>query len=225
MVAFIRSQGLTGVIPVAGGVVAGASAVALFTLLPADSLSSLVWSSGIAALVPAAAPPLGITARALLALGGGVVAAAVAWSALFLLFGPGGWLAPKARGAGVPAVRRGDAHPDCPPRRPMSATELGTPMMEINALPGERALPRDLDQPLHAFDPGSVPDVPREPVRAVAPLARPALAPGERLETFALDPLPAGPAIAPQRREPPSQETIEALLRRLEEGADRRSRA
>jgi hypothetical protein len=81
-------------------------------------------------------------------------------------------------GEQVPSVRRADAHPDAPPRRPIRASEdLGPPLpiVTVSVLRGvpelEQPLPRDLDQPLAAFDPVAVPFVAREPVRAVAPLA------------------------------------------------------
>ena len=43
-----------------------------------------------------------------------------------------------------------------PPRRPMTAADLGTPLMERMTPPVERPLPADLDQPLAAFDPAAV---------------------------------------------------------------------
>ena len=233
------------VAPIGGGVV-GVLVAAACVLVPTDTLEIMVWNSGIAALVPAAAPPLGITARVVLALVCGIVAAAVTWSALYLLFGPGGFLAPRARrGNGLPALRRADAHPDNPARAPMSAADLGTPMMEITASkpphPVALPLPKDLDLPLASYDPAAVLATPLEPVRPVAPLVRvepakpefdrlevdrqepaaPALAPGERLDTF--EPTPPVPPAQPQRHEPVPPQTIESLLRRLEEGADRRA--
>lgn len=242
MVAYPRSKSLTAIAPL-GGALAGVLVAAACMLVPTDTLETMVWNSGIAALVPAAAPPLGFTARGVLALASGIVSAAVTWSALFLLFGPGGFLAPRPRRHdGIPALRRADAHPDNPARRPMSAADLGTPMMEItagdaggdkqdapardwfadDAVPdAERNLPGDLDLPLAAFDPAAVLAVPREPVRPVAPLAKPGLAPGERLETF--EPEPSVPPAEPQRHEPVAPQTIESLLRRLEEGAGRRA--
>lgn len=230
MVAYPRSKGMTGSVPPIGAALAGAAVVAACVLVSTDTLQVMVWNSGIAALVPAAAPPLGITARVALALTSGIVAAAVTWSALYLLFGPGGYLAPRARRRdGVPALRRADAHPDNPARAPMSAADLGTPMMEITAgsLGSAAArdaaleLPKDLDQPLAAFDPAAVLATPREPVRPVPSLVKPPLGPGERLDTF--EPLPAAPPAEPQRHEPVPPQTIESLLRRLEEGAGRRA--
>jgi hypothetical protein len=147
-----------------------------------------------------AQPPLGLTARGLLAIGAGAMAGAVTWSALFLLVGPGGVFAPRVRAIAdddddeMPVVRRADAHPDAPPRRPLSAAELET-------LPDEVSFPFDLDQPLAAFDPHAIPAFPREPVRAIRPG----------------DPIPAAPRREPlpiARPERPS--SIEALLERLE---------
>lgn len=201
------------------GAGAGLLVAAVAALMPGATLEALVSGSGIAALLPVAAPPLGVTARAVLALGGGVAVAAVVWAALYLLVGPGGLLAPRARAAGVPVVRRADAHPDAPPRWPLTATELPEPPVAADLPPIEAALPADLDMPLALYDPDALPPVPAPPVRALKPLA-PGLAPGERLETYTLTP-PPPPAPAPRARgdEPPS---IDALLRRLEEGARRR---
>lgn len=215
MVAFPRLQSLTPNVAPIGAALTGASVAAVFALMPGALLERAVWASGIAALVPAAAPPLGITARAVLALVAGGLGAAIVWSALYLLVGPGGLLEGlRSRNRDVPAVRRADAHPDAPPRRPVSAAELGTPLMDV--APVERPLPRDLEQPLAAFDPAAIPDHPRAPVRPVAPLA---VKPITRIETFALDPAPAS-TIKPELA---SAQTIESLLRRLEQGTRRRA--
>lgn len=226
-------------IPVTGAAIAGAAVALAAMLMPPGMLEGLAWDSGIAALIPAAAPPLGVTARALLALGGAGVAAAVAWAALYLLWGQGGPLA-TTRGD-APVLRRADAHPDAPPRWPISAADLGTPLMEV-----ERAIPADLDQPIAAFDPYAIPAAAREPVRPVSPveLVRPAapiavpraevvagavdsdaprplpLGRGERIETFEFTPVVR---IAPRAPEPEAPATIDTLLRRLEEGAVRRA--
>ena len=202
-------------LPTLGGLGAGLAVAGVVAGAPTDTLEPLVWTSGIAALLPAAQPPLGATARLLLALGGGVAAGAVAWAALLLLFGPGGFLAGKRNATERPGVRRADAHPDAPPRRPMTAADLGTPLKELAPPPApvERALPTDLDQPLAAFDPAAMPLVPREPLRAVP-------APGERIDTVALAPPP--PPSRPIEGEPASAQAVEALLRRLEKGAGRR---
>lgn len=214
-----------------GAAVAGSGVAALFALLPAAALEDWVWASGMPALIAAAAPPLGVTARAVLALGGGAMAASVTWSVLYLLFGPGGLLAPKTAANAVPVVRRADAHPDAPPRRPMTAAEMGTPLMEVAAPsapplpePVEQPVPADLDLPLAAFDPGAIPQVPLPPPVKVEPLARNVLAPGERFDTYVLTPPPPSPSEEPVRRATPESaaQSIEALLRRLEERAAER---
>lgn len=222
-------------LPVGAAVVVAIVAAIVFAFMPVAVLEQMVWRTGVAALVPAAQPPLGMTARSVLALATAGIGAAVTWSALFLLVGPGGLLVGAQRRAdGMPVIRRADAHPDAPPRRPMSAADLGTPLMEVhaaNTVQAERPIPADLDQPLAAFDPHALLPVPMEPARPVAPLVAKAaepdveapvvvveakLPPVERLEVFSL------PRIAVQPVQPVPPPTIEALLRRLEQGASRR---
>jgi hypothetical protein len=178
MVAYVRRK-LMRALPLYGAVAGGVIVAIGVLLISTAALETLVWTTGIAALVPAAAPPLGMTARVLLALGAGLLVAALLWSSLFLLFGPGGVFAKRApREDGVPVIRRADAHPDAPPRKPMSAADLGTPMMEVGVggsaggARDERPIPADLDQPLAAFDPNAIRPVPMEPVRPVSPLAQ-----------------------------------------------------
>ena len=134
-------------LPVGAAIAVAVVAAVCFAVMPGSALEPLVWRTGIAALIPAAQPPLGLTARAVLALATAGVGAAVTWSALFLLVGPGGLLVrPARRTDGVPVVRRADAHPDAPPRRPMSAADLGTPLMEVSA-----ANPVELERSIPAF--------------------------------------------------------------------------
>ncbi|MEE8609897.1 MAG: hypothetical protein V3V60_09635 [Sphingomonas aquatilis] len=203
----------------AGGAVAALAVAVLFVALPATVLEDWVWRSGLPSLIGAAEPPLGTTARAVLALAGGALAGAVTWSALFLLFGPGGLLAPRAASSdGVPVLRRADAHPDAPARRPLSAADLeddddmvfARPVTSpvIGAPPPpppvEQPIPADLDLPLAAFHPGALPPVPLTPVRPVPPLRVPAKPAAEE---------PAAPAAPP---------TIESLIDRLERVTRRR---
>ena len=201
--------------PVAAGL-AGVATAGVVAGLPSSLLDPLLWHSGLPAIMPAAAPPLGAAGRTIIALlAGGLVSA------------PGAlpWLVarrPAASGDG-PVVRRADAHPDAPPRRPIRATEdLGPPLPARAVPPRVRALPADLDQPLAAFDPAALPETPREPVRAVAALAPPqpkrpsVIDPGERFETFALPAPPGDGRAAPAT-------TIAALLDRLERGTTRRA--
>ena len=234
MAAFTR-RNLNPWIAPGGGAAASLIVAAIVLLMPAATLETLVWQSGIAALVPVAQPPLGATARAVLAIGGATLVGAVVWAALFLLFGPGGFLVRDELPLdGMPVLRKADAHPDAPARRPLSARDLGAPMPPVGppiADPGQptvagatageaeppvRPLPDDLDLPLAAFDPAAVPEVPLAPVRAVTPLRPPALAKGERIDSIELPRGPLTDADAP---------SIEMLLRRLEQGTRRPQRA
>jgi hypothetical protein len=136
MVALSRRKRLNlPLAPVAAGAVAALAAL-VFALLPADMLGQIVLDSGIAALVPAAEPPLGATARAALILivGGGL--GLVAWFTMFLLVGARTIAFAGKADDGVPVLRRADAHPDAPARRPVFANEdLGTPFLEVRARP------------------------------------------------------------------------------------------
>jgi hypothetical protein len=212
---FRRHRLILPLAPTIGGALGLAFAAAV-AVMPGAVLNQAVDASHIAAVVAAAAPPLGATARMLLVLVGGGTLAAIAGLGLYLLIGGRTIAIGAARvvAEGVPVLRRADAHPDAPPRPPVLAhRDLGAPLLDM---PVELPLPADLDQPLAAFDPGAIPDVPREPVRAVAPLARIArpqlIDPGDRFETF--DPAPLAAAIEPTA-------TIHALLDRLERGVTR----
>lgn len=199
-----------------GAGVAGLTVAAALMLVPTSVLGSVVSTTGIAALISGAAPPLGNTARAVLAVGGGLAAAVVAWAALYLLFGPGGVWARTVATEAQPSVRWADSHPDAPPRRPVGFADLGPPAPPTP--PVEQPLPADLDQPLAAYDPEAVPEVPQTPSQPLPPLATPVrtappLEAGERIETFDLN----------HHNRDEAQPTIAELLRRLEEGAARRS--
>lgn len=263
-------------LPVAplAALVLGAAAAAAVAVMPANVLEPLVSNSGLPAILSAAEPPLGTTARLALAGGAGAGTALLSWFALFLLLGTRGLTV----GKDAPVrVRRADAHPDAPPREPLLATrDLGTPFLEVTAPkvekgekkplfasptppaapvhmvaveaeapepevapepapvayepPAEQPLPVNLDQPLAAFDPDAILDIPMPPPVQIAPLRR---APrpqifdaGERFETFELTPVRRTPAPAPapvasveeRITRPDTEATIHALLERLERG-------
>lgn len=104
-------------------------------------LEQLAITSRIDLLIPAAAPPLGYTARLLLALGLAALGAALGTILARRLAGSGRDLTGQDHSDRteeddrVPARRR-DAHPDAPPRRPISATE------ELDLAELEPAAPR-----------------------------------------------------------------------------------
>ena len=91
-------------------------------------LEELVLSSHIDLVIPAAAPPLGVTARILLALTMAALGAILGIWLARRLTRPQGEVHERKRGAKdlaepSPQVRTRDAHPDAPARRPISAHE------------------------------------------------------------------------------------------------------
>lgn len=244
--------------PVIAGLLGGAVALCAL-VVPMHVLEALVMGSGVPAVLAAAEPPLGFTARAAVALVGGGAVALFSWFALFVLLGTRGVSIGSAEALDLdvvtmPVLRRADAHPDAPPRPPLLATrDLGSPFDMRSAAdpqkpvadeaprvapaeiaPVEQPLPRDLDQPLSAFDPDAVPDVPMP-----APVALPSLSRGsrppvfdetERFEVFELTP-PVRPAPAPRLvtqgdeaiARPETEASVHALLERLERGVARKA--
>ncbi|OYY65234.1 hypothetical protein [Sphingomonas sp. 28-62-11] len=180
------------ILPVAplGGAAMGLVTAIGFALVPGDILGRIILRSGIPAVIAAAEPPLGMTARIALALLGGGTIALLGWFAVFLVLGSrtlmfGRETAAQSdleTGEAAPVLRRADAHPDAPSRRPVFANrDLGTPFLEVRArhpsdneqtarqaLPmssvpmtppiadGPIDLPVDLDMPLSAYDPAAI---------------------------------------------------------------------
>jgi hypothetical protein len=218
--------------------------------MPAGALESLVLDSGIPAILDVAQPPLHLTARFVLALACGVAVGGIAWFGLFVAFGARQIVLSPDRDAGAaPTLRRADAHPDAPPRKPLSAVlELGTPFLEVHApapeplraepedahfepiveapapvpleMPEERPLPTNLDIPLVAYDPAAMFSRHNRP----APAPRPILAPRERLEVFELTPMVRA-AEAPARAPLDPTASIRNLLDRLESSVAKRDAA
>ena len=95
-------------------------------------LESVVIASRIDLLIPAAAPPLGVTARILVALGMSAVGSAIGVLIARRITRPKVEIRQRkrtgvARDDAAPQVRARDAHPDAPARRPISAhDELDT---------------------------------------------------------------------------------------------------
>ena len=227
MVAYPIPTALKGrLIPVLA-VLAGIGVAAGLATAPGETLDAVVARSGIAALLPQAAPPVGVTGRSFIALAvGGLVAAL-------------GFLGHVRFPARVrPAHRRADAHPDAPPCRPLRASdELGEALpiaADPPVPPAVQDVPADLDQPLSAFDPDAIPARPLEPVRAVEPLTRVAQVlalPSEpesasepepaRITAFSLAPVTCAPDAEPRIVAPvvPTTESIGTLVARLEKVA------
>jgi hypothetical protein len=207
-----------------GALLAWGAVTSSLLLMDAFVFEELVVSTGLSTLIVAAEPPLDRLTVIAIAVGAGALAGLVMWSALFLLFGPGGLFNKLAIGEdGRPVVRHADTHPDAPPRRPLSAhSDLGAPppAADPGPPPAVRPIPSDLDQPIAAFHPAAIPEVPREPVRPVAPLVPQPLAAGEWIET--VDLTPSMPNADRADDDDSIKPTIESLLQRLEGARPRR---
>jgi hypothetical protein len=115
-------------LPVAG-LSALAAAFAAFAI-PQEILSRAVVATGLPRLLSAAQPPLGLTARVALAIGGALLVFGIVLLALRLLdrSGLGANEEQDDENRSGPRVRRRDGHPDAPAPRPISAArDLGEP--------------------------------------------------------------------------------------------------
>lgn len=254
--------------PVIAGVLGGAVALGVL-VVPMSVLEGLVMDSGLPAVIAATEPPLGFTARFIMAFGAGASVALFSWFAAFVLLGSrtltigdGEETDLDLDAVPTPVLRRADAHPDAPPRPPLLATrdlgrpfdafrtppditkieeeieeiaiEVAAPVQEPLAIaPIEQPLPVDLDQPLAAFDPDAMPEVPLAAPVALPPLSRSARPPvfeeTERFDVFEL-PAPVRPEPRPislvSREDaitrPETEASVHALLERLERGVLRK---
>lgn len=232
MPVFARTR-LIRALPLVGGIVAALFGAIAMLWLPTWRLEAVVTGTGLSQMLAAAAPPLGRTAQAIAAVAGAILAGAIGWSALYLMFGTGGVLV-RRPSAARRRVRRADAHPDAPPRAPLSAAEIDAADFELPPPlpPEERLLPQDLDQPLAAFDPGAVRAEPRAPAQppsppqlSVAQFATLAVRRPEPVEEAEWQDAPTTGGASEPDPVPDvaaaGEPSIEALLARLERGAAR----
>lgn len=135
MVAISPRKGLSGTTLLAITVtLAGIGIAAGIATAPSDTLDAAIVRSGLPSILPAATPPVGINGRILLALAAGGLIVALGWVAPLLAVlrrrAPRPAAAPVAAASqDVPVIRKADAHPDAPPRRPIrAAADLGAPL-------------------------------------------------------------------------------------------------
>ncbi|MDQ8757503.1 hypothetical protein RCO27_14830 [Sphingosinicella sp. LHD-64] len=144
---------------------AGLAVAFLAFAAPAEMLDDLVAMTGLPSLLPAAAPPLGGTARiAIGALGGlaafGIAFAALRWLDRFARV-PARPILRVAPDEGAPRLRRRDLHPDAPAVRPIQATrDFGDPAA---ALPAWIAPEADFDEEVAAEVPAAAASAPTQP--------------------------------------------------------------
>jgi hypothetical protein len=142
-------SGLAGLAALSAGFVAFAMPEALF--------SGLVEASRLPQFVPAAEPPLGQTARLAAAGAAALPTFAAVWALMALLGRVPAKRRPEAEPeVEAPKLRRADAHPDAPARRPLLARDLGEPLdledfQEAPAEEREPALTEAGDRSLPAF--------------------------------------------------------------------------
>lgn len=197
---------------------AGAAGFALFAM-PTAMFSGLVEASGLPGLVAAAQPPLGTTAR-LAAVAATVMGTfGLVWLLLRALDRPATQPSPSytpgeveeepAPVPQVPRLRRFDAHPDAPARRPIfAARDLGEPQPEPGPAVEEELV---LDETYVEPEPAPEPQFEAEPVPEPEPET--AAAPSEALKP------------EPRLEEMPAASgSIAGLMHRLEGGLLRRSK-
>ena len=121
--------------PMMAGFAAGAAAFIIFAM-PQARFDEAVSLSGLPMIISAAQPPLGTTARLAAMAAAGIGSFLLVWLVLRALSKPAP--KPKHRSGPVeiemapPRLRRADAHPDAPSRRPILAgVDLGRPFDEM----------------------------------------------------------------------------------------------
>lgn len=211
----------TGFFDLAVAALAGGAAAFATFAMPDALFAQFVVASRLPELLPAAQPPLGETARWAAVAAAGVATAFLVWALLRALDrvpAPSHSQAAAAPFAEAPRVRRADAHPDAPARRPLRAgRELGEPCDE--APPADETLELVEEAPEERFAdlvpqplPGFLVPQDRE---EIAETEEPPHS-GESLETLS--------ASVPQPEKEGGGTSIGDLMQRLESGLSRRER-
>jgi len=140
-------------LPAIGAVAGAGGGAAVVVTTPPAALDDTVRLLGLA----------GLPDRTTLAVVAAMIVGAVCWALLYLLWGRGGLFDPARRGRSVGTPRR-LVHRPPPVQRPRAQWPIAA--VDIPApTPRARPLPADLNQPLSAFDPNSIPAVSFESIR------------------------------------------------------------
>jgi hypothetical protein len=218
----VRGMGRNALdLPVAA--LAGLAIVFVTIAVPGDFLSTIVNGTGLPSLIPAAAPPLGLTARVCVAIGGAFGAFGLVFLLLRLLDRTGFEKESASRPVEIdeeaPKLRRRDVHPDAPGRRPISAArDLGEPA------PPER--PKSAPPPIWLAE--AEPEPVAEPQPVVAPEPAPASSLGELMERLERglarrETRPAAAAAAPQVFPEARDDRLQSAIDSLQRLASRQS--
>jgi hypothetical protein len=208
---------------------AAASAGFLVFAMPERLFSGLVSATPLPGLIAAAEPPLGTTARLAAVAAIALFVFALVWALMGLLervpARRTGAVSKAVDEVDAPRLRRADAHPDAPSRRPLVAgRDLGEP---IDSLP-EPVLSPEEARPLPSF-------LVAEPEPEPEPQPEPAAEPAPEPQAAAEDELVLEPAseetplseLAARLPEPGrgSEEPLSQLVGRIETGLGRKRRA
>ncbi|MGA9581777.1 MAG: hypothetical protein WBR13_07400 [Allosphingosinicella sp.] len=212
--------------------------------MPESLFSALVETSRLPDLVPAAEPPLGGTARLAAAGAASLLVLAAAWALLTALGRRPSTRKPEAEiepESEAPRLRRADAHPDAPARRPLLARDLGEPL-DLDDFPEapaeeESAFAEAEHRPLPAFlvpetaepepmakaEPGLDEPEPRWAEAEPEPEPQPQV---ERQLQAEADPLPLSELAAqlPEAEEETDQ-SLSQMVNRIEFGLSRKRQA
>lgn len=213
-------------------VAALAAVAALFVALalPADLLSGMVGASGLPSVLPAAAPPLGLTARITIGVAGALAAFALVFLLLRVLDRSGldrTRTRARAPQEEAPRPRRRDFHPDAPAPRPISAArEFGEPAPPVR--PSEPTplwlAAADSEPAQFIVEPTAEPAPEPEPEPAPAPAAASALSLSELMERLerglarrrspsSASAAPSPPQVFPEAGDDRLQSAIDSLQR------------
>jgi hypothetical protein len=205
--------------------VAGLAAIAVAFVtfaMPDDIFSRLISQSGLPSFIAAAEPPLGMKARMAVIGVGAVLTFAAIWMLLRALDRiPTRRARAESPAAGnepafvpeAPRLRRADAHPDAPPRRPLLAgRDLGEPAAPEEPGDKEERFADLVASPLPGFPAPEAEDVPEiSEEQDTLELTEPVPITTEILDSR----LPANPEESGER-------SITDLMRRLEHGLSER---
>jgi len=123
----VQKSGSAGFNLAISALLAGSVGFALFAM-PQPLFEAIVEAFGLSNLISAAEPPLGGTARLAAVALGAALSFATAWMVLRLFDRPAHAELSEVEWDAPPRLRRADAHPDAPARRPLLAEqELGEP--------------------------------------------------------------------------------------------------
>ena len=238
----ISARALGGPLDLGVAALAAVSVGFVTFAMPDALFSSLVTATRLPELIAAAAPPLGMTARYAVMAASGLAVFLIVWSLLRSLDGASANEAeerPAMREADpdAPRLRRADAHPDAPARRPIFAgADFGEPDRDVYELDSPAPFAGYAPQAEDHFEPE--PEIESDPAGPAAAVeSAPQPAPAGRMPRFLVtdaeeaaptrDPvLPAArkrpfeavPARLPETEATRQTDSIGSLMNRLERG-------